>query len=123
MNEDVIGRHLGRDVRKDGDTHPACFECRKATDLPLFSLDLRLQGGNRTQINYSYLESAELDLSGSIKLFASTHSITFSGRCLTPLYEAIGRHDVVWIKELGEFAENTTQVPFVEHIRIERKKG
>jgi hypothetical protein len=74
-------------------------------------LELRKKDGNIMAIGYAWLEKIEFDPSDGITLHTAGHPIKIRGRNLNTdlgnnvrLFEAMTRHRVSWIQEMGKTA-------------------
>lgn len=83
-------------------------------------LDLRLPGGKRTALPYSYLASVDFDPSGAVVCTYASAVVTIKGRDLEAIYTAITNHTALAVVQVTSGFDEGNKGPFVESIVIER---
>ena len=82
-------------------------------------LDLRLPGGRRKALPYSYLSSVEFDPSKGLVCEYASCRVTITGRNLEPVYAAIANHTALAVIQSASGFDKEEDGPFVEAIRVE----
>lgn len=123
MNDNVLERYFtdrkvdhphlaGVTAHEESDSHDlGCFGVLRGTSERSIMLEMRKRDGSVTAIGYAWLERIEFDPSEGIRLFAAGLEITVAGRNLNKevrpnlrLFEALTRHRVPWLCEMGDSA-------------------
>ncbi len=119
MIDDLLGRYSGRESpgAANNNTQPddaeiddlGTFGFARGSRERAVMLELRKRDGNILAIGYGWIDKVAFDPSEGITLHMAGQTVRIKGRNLNAeampkvkLFEAIARHRVPWIQELGE---------------------
>jgi hypothetical protein len=133
MNDEVLTRFAERfataaepqAAESEQEENAGAFGFLRGARERALMLEFRLKDGRALALSYALLDQASFDPSDGIRLKFSGQEIRLAGRLLNersgpsaPLFDAIVRHRVTWIKESSraELLETRPNVLIVESI-------
>lgn len=85
-----------------------------STDGTALELDIELKNGDRYALPYAYKTAVHFNLSGTLTIYFSTHTVTVTGINLSPFYEALLQHTLTHIQDreftFANLPEDTARV-------------